>query len=71
MERFERKRAAIETIFTLALLYIAGLQVWTTVYQDLNFELAIIPVVLLLGVALLLGGRNLWEQIMEVLTTDD
>lgn len=63
LEQFERKRAAIETIFTFALLYVAGLQVWTTVYQDLNFGLAITPVVALLAVAFILGGRNLWEQI--------
>jgi hypothetical protein len=63
LEEFERKSAAIETIFTLAVLYVSVLQIVTP--QRVYRYLALVPVVFLLALALLLGGENLWKQIQS------
>jgi hypothetical protein len=63
LEEFERKSAAIETIFTLAVLYVGVLQIVTP--QRVYRYLALVPVVFLLALALLLGGENLWKQIQS------
>lgn len=60
LERFQRKSAAIETIFTLAVLYVGALQV---VPIGDAWDIALIPVAFLTAGALLLGGRNLVEQL--------
>lgn len=62
---FQRKSAAIETIFTLAVLYIGVLQVIPVPSEQ--YLPALIPVSLLAILALLLGGRNLLNQLGEVL----
>lgn len=61
LEEFQRQSTAIETIFTLAVLYVGILQIFT-LSGMLRFA-ALIPVLLLIGVALLIGGENLWNQV--------
>lgn len=60
LERFQRRSAAIETVFTLALLYVATLQVVALFESPLAW---LIPVALLALVAFGLGWRNLWTEI--------
>ena len=60
---FEQKRAAIESVFTMALLYVATLQVWWLFDQRLWLAA---PIFVGFVVALLLGGRNLVSQIWNV-----
>lgn len=69
LEAFERKRAAIETIFTLAVLYVGILQILDVV-GIVARVLALIPVGVLLYLALLIGGDNLWEQIKVAIGRD-
>lgn len=47
LERFERKKAAIETVFTLAILYASLVQVIVSTGTQLNLWIALFPVVLL------------------------
>jgi len=61
LEKFERKRAAIETVFTIAILYVSVLQI-IPVSGTARYG-ALIPVIVLLGTALYLGGGNLLEQL--------
>jgi len=61
LEEFQRKSAATETMFTLAVLYVSFLQViplsgW---YRPLT----VIPLLVMLAVVWLLGGDNLIGQI--------
>jgi hypothetical protein len=63
LESFQRKSAAIETVFTLAVLYIGILQVIPL--NGLYQYAALIPVIVLLIIALHLGWENLWNQIVE------
>jgi len=63
LEEFQRKSAAIETVFTLAILYVSILQIISP--DGLWRDLALIPVAIFLIVALLLGGGNLWQQIKD------
>lgn len=65
LEAFERKTAAIETVFTLAVLYVSVLQVLSP--GGVWRYVALIPIGGLLAVALLLGGDNLWNQIQSEL----
>ena len=68
LEAFERKSAAIETIFTLAILYVSVLQIFPL---DGNMRyIALIPVGILLVLALLLGGGNLLSQIQGAINVD-
>ena len=63
LEEFQRKRAAIETIFTLAILYAASIQIIVASGKSIDIGVSLVPMVLLLLPALLLGGRNLLDQI--------
>jgi len=63
LEQFERKKAAIQTIFTLAILYAASVQIIVASGSSVNLGIALSPMVLLLFPALLLGWRNLLDQI--------
>ncbi|SEP89255.1 hypothetical protein [Natrinema salaciae] len=66
LEDFERKTAAIETVFTLAVLYGSVLQI--VPLTGVARYIALLPVLVLLGVALLLGGDNLLDQLRTELT---
>lgn len=63
LEEFERKKAAIETIFTLAILYAASVQIIVSSGTQIDLWLALFPVAVLLVLALLLGWENLLDQI--------
>lgn len=66
LEQFQRKSAAIETVFTLAVLYVSVLQIFplrTWSYQIL----ALVPVVFLLGIVYTLGGDNLKDQLQNAI----
>jgi hypothetical protein len=63
LEQFERKKAAIQTIFTLAIIYAASVQIIVASGYSIDLGFALSPMVLLLIPALLLGGRNLLDQI--------
>lgn len=63
LEQVQRKSAAIETVFTLAVIFVGFLQItdpsgWPRV---LSFVFVGVLVVL----ALLLGGANLWNQLRQ------
>lgn len=63
LEAFQRKSAAIETIFTLAVLYLGALQILPLggPYR----YVALIPVLILGAIALRLGWENLYNQIVD------
>lgn len=61
LESFHRRTAAIETIFTFAVLYVGILQIFP-LNGDARY-LALGPVAVLIILVLLLGGRNLWNEV--------
>ena len=63
LEAFQRKSAAIETVFTMAILYLGILQIIPL--SGIVRNLALVPVIILLVIALHLGWKNLWNQIKE------
>ncbi|MFC4247630.1 hypothetical protein ACFOZ7_11685 [Natribaculum luteum] len=68
LEAFERKKATIETIFTLAILYSGTVQIIVVSGIDPNLWLALSPVVILLVFALLLGWENLVDQVGKAIS---
>jgi hypothetical protein len=61
LEKFQRKSAAMETVFTFAILYVGLLQLWKPTGD--SFYYAHVPVAVLLILAGQLGWRNLMDQI--------
>lgn len=63
LEGFQRKSAAIETVFTLAVIFVGVLQI-TTPSGWLRVG-AFVVIGLLVVLALVLGGENLWNQLRK------
>jgi len=63
LESFQRKSAAIETVFTLAVLYVSVIQIYSP--NGVLRHALLIPVAILLGLALKLGGGNLLNQLQS------
>lgn len=61
LEAFMRRSAAIETVFTLAVLYVSVLQIYSP--TGIIRHVLLLPVIGLLRVALRLGGSNLIGQL--------
>lgn len=70
----QKRSAAVETLFTIALLLFAGSQLMVTVYSatptmaDLIFLIATpITTLSVIVIALLIGGENLYEVVRDEL----
>lgn len=67
LKRFNRKSAAIETVFTLAVIWVSALQVLIPQTDIPSIWLAF-PAIVLVGLALLIGGKNLGNQLWASLS---